>query len=679
MPAARFWLCLGVCAVGLAGAAPASATELLPAADTYVDAGKPRRPAGAARLLRVSKAPLRRAFMRFDLGSVEGSLERATLHLRLSRGRVAIRALAAGARWSERRTTYARAPRATGPVIRSRRLRHRGWAHVDITRLVTPGGSLDLALAGAPRATVASRESAFAPRLTVIAPAPVFIPGPIATPGPASASTPPPPPDPATVTVIQDSDPDDGRPLSYSGTLGEFTLTGDARESFTVGPGRFGAVAIAQSPVIGWSSGTPSCIGDPGAVTSPRTAILQVDPGERVECVFAVVGPAPIAGVYPETSNHIGPFVDGNGNLYTVTEIANVPPRPAIRKSTDGGRTWSEVDGAHRPSVEDLESVSLVQDGTRIHMLHQRSGYRVYYNSFNTSDAPAGPDAWVVRNEELFAGSATPRDQSVSLALRRNGDLVAFYVIGDTQIAYRKRPAGGTWGPEAILDTAPPGRMLTQVFAEAGTIDDTIHIAYKQHATTSGQASSILYRSLSPGDVLSPPLAVASNAISGSSAYKAMPNRGLAVLGADGGDRVHVAWRRLDERLVGAEITVTGGAGTVGPEQAISDGATYQNPLNVLSNQVVAALAPDIAAGTLHALYADKATHDLWSDARAATWGADRELLDDADVMAVSANVFTHSAAHGGGKVLGMVLDQDTGIAEQGAVHYAELELPAAP
>jgi hypothetical protein len=194
---------------------------------------------------------------------------------------------------------------------------------------------------------------------------------------------------------------------------------------------------------------------------------------------------------------------------------------------------------------------------------------------------------------------------------------------------------------------------------------------------TSGQASSILYRALGPDDVLSPPVTVASNAVSGSSAYKAMPNRGLVVLGAGGEDRVHVAWRRLDQRLVGAEIAVRDAVPTLGPEELISDAVTYQNPLGVLSNQVVGALAPDTAAGTLHALYADQATHDLWGDVRATTFGADRELLDDTDVMAISANVFAHAAANGGRKVLGIVFDQVTGIADQGAVHYTEVELSA--
>jgi hypothetical protein len=89
----------------------------------------------------------------------------------------------------------------------------------------------------------------------------------------------------------------------------------------------------------------------------------------------------------------------------------------------------------------------------------------------------------------------------------------------------------------------------------------------------------------------------------------------------------------------------------------------------------VGALAPDAAAGAVRALYADAETHDMWTDVRSSAWGADTEILDGTDVMAISANVFEHSAANGGRKVLGIVFDQETGIADAGAVHYTEIEL----
>jgi hypothetical protein len=761
----------GICAAFLVAGAPdvarAQAAELAAVADTTLDARRPHRAFGSARTLRLSASPRRRALLRFDLRRVPGPLAAARLRLHVAghpRGRLTVQPLAAGARWSERRTTFDRAPRTAAGGIRSDRLA-RGWVEIDVAAVVTAGRRADLGLA-APRATLGSRESSRSPVLVVTTRPPPFTAPPVAPP-PASPPPAPPTPAPATLTITQDLEPDDpqrfsytgtgltlegddldrvtlpaaeqgdrtitqsteagwtltdltctgdddavsdlaaravrlhvdpgeeiachftsrrhasvtvvqetepaggGTLVGYTGTLGAFTLAGDGMRAFELGPDRFGAVGIALTPPIGWSAARPACAGDADAATTGHSVSLDVDPGETIECRFGVRGwPAPIAGIHPETSNRLGPFIDGNGNLYTVDEVSSTLFRPAIRRSTDGGRTWQEVGGDNRPTVDDLESVSLVQDGTRIHMLHQRSGYRVYYNSFNTSDAPTSPDSWVTRNVELFGGSTSPMDQSASLAVRGNGDLVAFYVVSDTQIAFRTKPPGGDWAPPSVLDTAGAGTMLTQVFAERGTVDDTIHVAYKEHLTTSGQLSRIFYRTLGPDGVLSPRVLVGADAVSGSSAYKAMPNRGLVVLGTGRTDRVHIAWRRADGRLVGSIVE----GGVAGPEQVISDVPTYQNPLNVLSNQVVGALAPDAGSGMVRAVFADAATHDLWADAGA--WGADAEILDDTDVMAVSANVYTHSAANGGGRVLGIVFDRETMIKDEGAVQYAELSLP---
>ena len=755
-------LCATVLVAAAADTARAQAAEVVAVADTTVDAARPHRALGNARVLRLSESPRRRALLRFDLRDVSGPLATARLRVHVARrprGRMRVQPLAAGSRWSERRTTFARAPRTAAGAIRSDRLR-RGWVEIDVTSLVTAGRRADLALR-APLASLDSRETSRPPRLVVTMLPPAFVPPPVAPPvlppSPLSATLtiaqdlePDEPQrfsyagtgltlegddrrsvivpateqgertiaqsaeagwtltdltctgdddavtdlaartvrlhiDPgeeiachftsrrhATVTVVQDSEPDGSTaPVGYTGTLGAFTLTGDEARAFTLITDRFGAVAIALTPPIGWSATRPACTGDADASSTGQSVTLDVDPGERIECRFGVKAwPAPIAGIYPETSNNLGPFIDGNGNLYTVNEVSNAVFRPAIRRSADGGRTWQEVGGDNRPTVDDLESVSLVQDGTRIHMLHQRSGYRVYYNSFNTSDAPTSPDSWVTRNVQLFEGSSSPKDQSASLAVRGNGDLVAFYVVSDTQIAFRTKPSSGDWGPPSVLDTAADRTMLTQVFAERSAVDDTIHIAYKEHKTTSGELSRIFYRTLRPDGTLSPRILVGENAVSGSSAYKAMPNRGLVVLGAGGTDRVHIAWRRADGRLVGSIVE----GGVAGPEHVISDVATYQNPLSVLSNQVVAALAPDPAAGIVRAIYADADTHDLWGDA--GPWGTDAEILDDTDAMAVSANVYTHSAANGGGRVLGIVLDRETGTVNEGAVQYAEISLP---
>jgi hypothetical protein len=778
--AAPFAVLVGV----LAAPAPAGAVEVQPVADTYVDARKPRSSYGSARTLHLSSTPVRRAYLRFETPAAIGTPTRAVLHLYLRRragGRVGVQSLRQDAGWTERRTSFSQAPGTIRATVRSPRVRRRGWVAIDVTRLIARRRRTDLALTGARRASVASRESARPPRLTLDVPAspPILAPGPVA-PG-RFAPTPRRPawvtitqdtePDvgagfsyavtgmgpfrlvgdgsrtvrlpasglttisqrplpgwtlaavsctgaarsdldaarvsidvapgertecrfhvqrDASVTVLQDTEPTAGPRMAYTSSLGDFALEGGDQHTLTVRPGDFGEVTIAQAPVEEWVSSAPTCRGDAAAVTTARGVTLTVEPGETIQCRFAVMQPAPIAGIFPETSSNLGPFIDRNGNLYTVTEVAQEDNRAAMRRSTDGGRTWSEVDSARRPVKPDLESVSLVQDGTRIHMLHQTTYYKVFYSTFNTSDSAEQPDSWDIRDEQPFEGfpaplpAAAPNDQSVSLAVRDNGEVVAFYAISDTEIAFSTRsPDTGAWGPPRLLETAAIDTALTQVFVARSTLDDTVHVAYKEHTRTAGLRSRILYRSLSPDDVLSPPVTVAVDAVSGNTAYKAMPNQGLVVTNAGATERVHVAWARTDGRLVSSAID----AGVPGPEQRISDAVTYENPINVKSFQVVGALAADADLGVVRALYADAEWHDLWADRRMEDWGSDLELLDgyevtDGDrveVMAISANVLTHATTNGGRKVLAIVFDQDTGVADAGAVRYAEVELDVPP
>jgi acid phosphatase type 7 len=138
-------------------------------ADTYVDATTPHRAYGHRSMLRVSGSPVRRAFLRFRVPTIRSA--RVTLRLRDdpgSAGRVRVRRVARGAAWSERRTTYARAPRTTGRSVRSGPLRRRRL-DVDVTSLAGRGGRVDLAVSSARHARFGTRERG-RPALLVVAP-----------------------------------------------------------------------------------------------------------------------------------------------------------------------------------------------------------------------------------------------------------------------------------------------------------------------------------------------------------------------------------------------------------------------------------------------------------------------------------------------------------------------------
>jgi hypothetical protein len=378
----------------------------------------------------------------------------------------------------------------------------------------------------------------------------------------------------------------------------------------------------------------------------------------------------PIPGIYPETSSYIGPFADKKGNLYTVTELGDGSnPDPCIRKSTDGGLTWTEVDEA-RPTQDDLESLWLVQDGTRIHMVHQRSGYRVFYNSFDTSDAPVNSDKWFTKNQEVAPPTSGPEDQSASLVARSDGTLVAFYQASLTQHAYKIRSPPGDWGPPTLVDTTD-GKKFSQIQAVKALKSDRIHIVYKNSTD-----QTVVYRTLDDGNVLGPAQTIG---IGVSTRIHALGNHGIVVTDAAGVERVYTAWtRQSDKHLVGVAID----DGVVGPVQTISTKPVYEDPDSVASFATVSSLAagPD---GDVHAVYSDGPSdttgeHDLWYATRspAGTWSTPGKALDNTDVMAISANVYTHSPSHGGRKVLGVVFDKETGISDMGAVHYTEVPLP---
>jgi hypothetical protein len=374
----------------------------------------------------------------------------------------------------------------------------------------------------------------------------------------------------------------------------------------------------------------------------------------------------------------IGPITDSNGNLYTVTELEALDPRPCLRKSTDGGRTWTEVDAANRPSHDDLESVSLVKDRSKpylVHMLMQRSGTnRVSYNSFNMSDAPSAQDTWQIKNEVVAipganqndpATDSTPRDEWVSLVQRSNGDLIAFYATSKTvpgptgkeQIGY-KVSSGGVWGPEQLLPGASPTDSYTQAVAEMGD-GDVAHVFYKNDAT-----ERILYRTLDANGTWGATKDLTLHGTNSSDHIIATPVAHLHVVRpADGKvvERFVVGWKNSSDRTLHG--TVIDDGALVQTDTAISDVPVLSNPGSTQSVQTVAGFVADDESDEVYAVYSDDATHDLHYDVLPASgaWGRDFKALSAYEVMEIEPIVFTHRPTDGGANVLGVLFDDNIG------------------
>lgn len=202
-----------------------------------------------------------------------------------------------------------------------------------------------------------------------------------------------------------------------------------------------------------------------------------------------------MGGTFVETPARIGPWEAGNGDYYFLMEPSETDNMLMTVKSSDGGASWAEVDGANRPATGDLEGFASVLEGSRIHMLHQTSNH-VFYHVFRTSDHAEQPDTWAIRDERL-ASPVEPPTQVADIAVLGDGSVVAVYG-GPQKIHYRIRSPEGRWSEESVIDAdrepSLSGPMLVR------SADDVVHLAY------TGSDGTAWYRQLHPNGELTPRL-----------------------------------------------------------------------------------------------------------------------------------------------------------------------------
>lgn len=203
--------------------------------------------------------------------------------------------------------------------------------------------------------------------------------------------------------------------------------------------------------------------------------------------VTLAVPPRLLGGTFVETPMRIGPWQASNGDLYFLMEPAETDNLLMTVKSTDGGDTWVEVDGANRPATGDLEGFASVLAGDQIHMLHQTSDH-VFYHLFRTADHAGQPDTWAIRDERL-ASPVEPPTQVADIAVRSDGSVVAVYG-GPDKIHYRIRSPAGQWSDETVID-ADRGPNLSGP-ALVMDPEDVVHLTY------TGDDGTAWYRQLRP-------------------------------------------------------------------------------------------------------------------------------------------------------------------------------------
>ena len=140
-------------------------------ADAYVSETRPTANFGSEReLLTAGRPKVRRSYLRFEVANLSGTVAKATLRLHSkdnSDTGYEVRALT-DSTWFEQRITYNNAP-PPGPVVAAVPRASAGAAtSVDVTRLVTGAGVLNLAVTATDRLRLASRESGqLAPQLII--------------------------------------------------------------------------------------------------------------------------------------------------------------------------------------------------------------------------------------------------------------------------------------------------------------------------------------------------------------------------------------------------------------------------------------------------------------------------------------------------------------------------------
>lgn len=359
-----------------------------------------------------------------------------------------------------------------------------------------------------------------------------------------------------------------------------------------------------------------------GAVTNEtgdRFAFRMVDARGRPfaastrPVVTASVPPRLLAGTYPETPGRIGPWEASDGALYVLMEPAETYNVLMVVKSTDGGDTWREVDGANRPVTGDLEGfASDLRDDT-IHILHQIDA-GVLYHAFRTSDHPTAPDTWAVRDDTL-AAPGEPPVQVAAVTARTDGSVVGVYG-GPETLHYAIRTPDGAWGAPARVDAAPPAPLSGPQVALGRA--DTVHLAYTRRDGTAW------YRQIRPEGTLTPAEPV-DDALG---TTEADVGSVLPLVHLPATRTTAIVYRRADGTLWTRWRTGDGG---LGAPQRVTDRAVVQNAVD--SDQTGAdAIGVD---GSVHVLFVEADTGRLYhTHARTPdAWAPAALTVDGVDVQ----------------------------------------------
>lgn len=379
-------------------------------------------------------------------------------------------------------------------------------------------------------------------------------------------------------------------------------------------------------------------------------------PANALASVTLEVPARHLGGTFVETPMRIGPWQAGNGDLYFLMEPSETWNALMTVKSSDGGATWLEMDGSHRPETGDLEGFASVLVGDRIHMVHQTSD-DVWYHVFRTSDHPQLPDTWAIQDERI-ASPEEPPTQVADIAVRSDGSVVVVFG-GPDKIHFSIRSADGKWSGETVID-AGTGPDLSGPALALGR-SDIVHLAY------TGSDGTAWYRQLSPEGVLSARTLVAEGLGTGSEDIGSV----LPLVYLPESDTVSILYRLANGDLW--ERRVAGNGRDWSEALRVTNRAVAQNTVD--SDQTG---ADAIAYGaTVHCLFIDEASQQLFHTTRQGegSWTTALRCGDDRPVQWVRGALVNRAD---GTPVYGYVIDAGA-FGGSGKNRYRELIIPAPP
>ncbi len=361
----------------------------------------------------------------------------------------------------------------------------------------------------------------------------------------------------------------------------------------------------------------------------------------------------------PEHNLFVGPFIDGNDNVY-IFAFDDTSTDLGAFKATDPEDSFAEQDTGNRPSYTTGKTVWAFQDGDTIHIIGQDSAEDVQYDRFYTSDHATLADTWETQEDiETPADEPSTADKSNSIVVRSDSTVVVIYSGGTDaihgtaydRVDYNIRSSGGTWGGPVALDAGGTVDYLGSV-AVLDTDNNMTHFLFEDQTNGDGK-----HRSLTSGDSLS----AVEDVDTAVSAVGHVFTPGFYTL--DGAvHRIRVGYLDSNDKISLCRIDDDGSpAVTVD----ISGNTVFD-----VNDSPVAGLAVDGTDG--HLLYANNADQDIFHDTdptphTSANWGTGTEFLDGVTINRISCKVIDRS-----GKKLAMVYDN------AGAIQYNELDLGAA-